>query len=73
MGFVKSAIAEAIALERGQQPHFFTGSEASPGGNISVVRFRGVVSAEPLDDIGCYRPRVHARNHDRAWFWSLRK
>jgi len=31
------------------QPHPFTGSEAPPGGQALPVRFRGVVSAKPLE------------------------
>jgi hypothetical protein len=50
-GQVVPWVAEAYALEKGQQPHPFTGSEAPPGGRPLRVRLSGVVSARPLGDI----------------------
>jgi len=40
-------------------PYPFTGSEAPPGGQALRVRFSGVVSANPLNEIGRKDRAVH--------------
>ena len=43
---------------RAGQSHLFTGSGAPPGGRALMVRFSGVVSANPFSEIACKRPPV---------------